>query len=136
MIQTLGLSPLFLPSLKDILDIIYLILQCPSFPSTFEDQGEVAIIVNIDPDTSFFVISSYAPITPTNSISSNSIILHLYLSQCTNSTSADLNLFDSMAFISADIPNPDDSRAVYKEQPMIVTRKGVVTKKYKPVARR
>ena len=42
-----------------------------------------------------------------------------------------------MAFISADILNPDDSRAIYKEQPMIVTRKGVVTKKkYKPVAKK
>ena len=42
-----------------------------------------------------------------------------------------------MAFIPTNIPNPNTSCAVYKEQLMIITRKRVVTKKkYKPVAKK
>ena len=96
------------------------------------------IILDLDPVTDSYAISLYATITPTDSVPPSAIVSHLYLSQCTNIPMlAHLSSTNSPVFIPADITDLAAPCSTFKEQPMIVTRKGVVTKKkYKPVAKK
>ena len=108
------------------------------FEELIEDQREVVIILDLDPVTDSYAISSYATIILTDSVSPSAIVSRLYLSQCTNIPMlTHLSSTNSPVFIPANISNLAAPRSTFKEQPMIIMHKGVVTKKkYKPVAKK
>ena len=108
------------------------------FEELIGDQREVAIILDLNPVTDSYAISSYATITPTDSVPPSAIVSHLYLSQCTNIPMlAHLSSINSPVFIPTNITDLATPCSTFKEQLMIVMCKGVVTKKkYKPVAKK
>jgi hypothetical protein len=92
------------------------------FEELIEDQGEVAVILDLNPATQSYTISQYAIIHQTTSVPSSTIVSHLYLSQCTNTPMlVHLSSTDSSVFIPANNTDVATLCSIFKEQPMIVT---------------
>lgn len=114
-----------------------------SFEELIADQGEVAIIIEFDSASEDCIVSAYAHLQYNfPSVPSSARLSRLYLSMCDSISTFSLSDFPTYigpsVFISEEsVQQAFGNRTTYKEQPMIVTPKGVVTKKkYKPVAKK